>query len=303
MFKNTSAHNSFRYFRRFFTNHSSGANIFFEKIDRGLIRVSGNEVHEFLQGLITNDILHINNTSDNDDKAMFTMFLNKQGRVLYDTIIYKRSNEKTSCIIECDRTIVEELKQHLIRFRLRKNIIISCLKDMNVWACFQDGLNLDGNTKQNLLFTYDHKYRKLGVTICSDPRHQMGLRIIAPNNLQIQDFRDIYDDRKCVLTNTSFNYKKHRYILGVCEGIMEIPPTKIFPFEANCDYLHGISFHKGCYLGQEFTARTYHTGVIRKRIMPLLVEKVTILRIFANLFLLLNSEGFLISSTFQEKYN
>ena len=49
-------------------------------------------------------------------------------------------------------------------------------------------------------------------------------------------------------------------------------PTKCLPLEANADYLHGVSFHKGCYIGQELTARTFHTGVIRKRYMPLLFD-------------------------------
>lgn len=64
-------------------------------------------------------------------------------------------------------------------------------------------------------------------------------------------------------------YHVHRHCTGVAEGAAEIPPTKCFPLEYNCDYLHGVSFHKGCYIGQELTARTHHTGVIRKRILPI----------------------------------
>lgn len=241
--------------------------LFFEKLHRGLIRVSGNEVHEFLQGLITNDIYHINNKSECDN-AMFTMFLSKQGRVLYDTIIYKQRHEKTACLIECDRTIEKQLKQHLMCFRLRKNINIDIIShEVNIWSCFQDDHKFHGSL--NLSPEQRHKYWDLDATVCYDPRHQLGLRVITSNNLKIQDFQDINDDKKCSLSTITHNYKKHRYIHGVSEGIIEIPPTKAFPFELNCDYLHGISFNKGCYLGQEFTARTYHTGVIRKRIMPL----------------------------------
>ena len=64
-------------------------------------------------------------------------------------------------------------------------------------------------------------------------------------------------------------YKLLRYRLGVCEGSQEIPFAKATPLEHNVAYMHGVSFQKGCYLGQELTARTHHTGIIRKRIMPL----------------------------------
>ena len=72
-----------------------------------------------------------------------------------------------------------------------------------------------------------------------------------------------------ILVISFSEYKLLRYRLGVCEGSQEIPFDKVTPLEHNVEYMHGVSFHKGCYLGQELTARTHHTGVIRKRIMPL----------------------------------
>ena len=81
-------------------------------------------------------------------------------------------------------------------------------------------------------------------------------------------FRVIGDTK--TITDTSVeNYTKHRYDLGICEGINEIPYGKCTPLEYNGEYMHGVSFQKGCYIGQELTARTHHTGVIRKRIMPI----------------------------------
>ena len=58
-------------------------------------------------------------------------------------------------------------------------------------------------------------------------------------------------------------------VLGIVEGVAQLGLGKVTPLEYNLDYLHGVSFHKGCYIGQELTARTHHTGVIRKRILPL----------------------------------
>lgn len=59
------------------------------------------------------------------------------------------------------------------------------------------------------------------------------------------------------------SYITVRYKLGVAEGVDEIPTGNSFPHEYNCDYLHGVSFHKGCYIGQELTARTQHTGWLK----------------------------------------
>merc|ERR1719266_1315628 len=69
------------------------------------------------------------------------------------------------------------------------------------------------------------------------------------------------------------DYQVLRYRQGIPEGSLEIPPGKCTPLEYNIEYMHGVSFHKGCYIGQELTARTHHTGVIRKRILPLTLSQ------------------------------
>ena len=68
---------------------------------------------------------------------------------------------------------------------------------------------------------------------------------------------------------TPDTYTSHQCVLGIAEGVAQLGLGKVTPLEYNLDYLHGVSFHKGCYIGQELTARTHHTGVIRKRILPL----------------------------------
>jgi len=87
----------------------------------------------------------------------------------------------------------------------------------------------------------------------------------------------VKEDIKRLLNSKSIEYKeivsdsyeKYRYRLGVGEGVKDFPVETCFPLECNGDFLHGISFHKGCYVGQELTARIYHTGVVRKRLMPI----------------------------------
>lgn len=252
------------------TNATHSNKLIFENLQhRCLLRVSGNEVFEFLQGLITNDINHVKDASS--DNAMYTMFLNKPGRVLFDAIIFKRHNDINSCLIECDRAVENDLKKHLMMFRVRKKINIESTNDeLSVWAGFRNDCSASASETQNITTP---KKTSDSVIACLDPRlNQLGVRFVAPSSFDIGHFQEIYENVECVTSNEKYDYTEHRYVHGVSEGSIEIPPTKIFPFEANCDFLHGISFHKGCYLGQEFTARTYHTGVIRRRIMPLLIE-------------------------------
>lgn len=198
---------------------------------------------------------------------MFTMFLNKAGRVLYDTIIY-RTAEDNSFLIECDKRIDLDLRNHMLKFRIRKKIDIDIVNDeQRIWTVFQSDENRPVEQK------YKEIPARCGLVSCySDPRlKSLGLRLIASTSNTAADIEQVLPDVKEI--SDDYNYAQHRYRLGVGEGIYELPPEKCFPFEANCDYMHGISFHKGCYLGQEFTARTYHTGVIRKRLMPITLNE------------------------------
>lgn len=265
--------------RRYFANENVPTKILFENLStkRSILRMHGNEVFDFLQGLITNDINHVKNADGTVDCAMFTMFLNKPGRVMCDAIIYKRHRDAQSCLIECDQAVADELRRHLMLYRVRKKIDIEIINnELNVWTGFTDCRTSSGDgCSQSQKPAELPKHND--VLACADPRlNQIGTRFIVPAHFQIHDFQQIFDPSatECTLSSDSeYNYTEHRYMFGVGEGSIEMQPLKMFPFEANCDYLHGISFHKGCYLGQEFTARTYHTGVIRKRLMPMVLSE------------------------------
>lgn len=257
-------------------------NIFEHLTNRALIRVSGNESSDFLQGLITNDMTHL----ERGMGCMYTMFLNVKGRVLYDSIIYKTS-ESDTFFLECDLSGVEKLCKHLKMYRVRRKVdIASLVDDYNVFALFnvdhiesvkkekKDGVLPGMIVPCDLLKTTlpDSSSTKVyrDLLIYRDPRiSYLGSRVIAPKSVKASEQ---INDITTVSSGTS--YRWFCYYLGVAESANDLPPGDCFPLEANCDYLHGVSFHKGCYIGQELTARTYHTGVVRKRLMPLYFTKV-----------------------------
>lgn len=222
---------------------------------RKLLQVSGCESSTFLQGLITNDMKHF----EEGAKSIYAMFLNNKGRVLYETLIHKHADIDTF-LIECDKNIMSMLQKHLKMFKLRRNINIDDINnELKIWALTAP-LDSIVNMKET-------NYEEL--SIYKDPRLiNLGYRIIAPSSLEGLQVAKKFGQNTLVQNNDA-EYKYLRYQFGVSEGVGDVPPGSSFPLEANCDYLHGVSFHKGCYIGQEVTARVHHTGVVRKRLMPL----------------------------------
>ncbi|XP_065561209.1 putative transferase CAF17 homolog, mitochondrial [Artemia franciscana] len=203
--------------------------------NRGLVRVSGVDSAPFLQGLITNDINHLEK-----QPSMYTMFLNRQGRVLFDVVVFRENNH--DYLLDCDSRCINSLVKHMKMFRLRKKIEVNPVDNLAIVV------TSDLNFFRGLFW--------------HDPRTEMlGTRAVIDANLVEK-----------LVSKTTF-YSLQRFELGIPEGIEDLPPGECFPLESNCDYLHGVSFTKGCYIGQELTARTYHTGVTRKRLMPLVFEK------------------------------
>lgn len=243
------------FLRTLSTSSPTQQNLFVEQLtERSLIRLQGEDVRPFLQGLITNDINHLHK----GHPAVYTLFLNKQGRILYDAIVYSKSDD--TLLIECDKESSSELRRHLRMYRLRKKINIDCLqRELSPWVVFNPNTDSQIQVSECKDFLF-----------CNDPRlKSLGVRVILPKTSEAGVLKQLIPNESLEKTTANSDYKLHRIGLGVGEGVNDHLPGKAFPLESNADFLHGVSFQKGCYLGQELTARTYHTGVIRKRILPL----------------------------------
>lgn len=212
---------------------------------RGLLRLRGPNTDSFLQGLITNDAERLK------DGAMYAHILNVQGRSLFDVILY-RSPGSPDLLLECDVAALDPLQRHLQVYNFRRKVELRPCPEMSVWAVIQEqpGPLRDTPPPPALLRA-------------PDPRGPlMGCRLLAQTG---QDIRDILPGAEL---RSVRDYNRHRYQHGMAEGVQDIPPGVALPLESNLAYMNGISFSKGCYIGQELTARTHHTGVIRKRLLP-----------------------------------
>ena len=186
-------------------------------IDRALIRLSGPEVHGFLQGLVTNDV--------NGPLPVWAGLLTPQGKTLFDFILWADADD---LLIDCEADQAEGLMRRLTLYRLRRPISITR----------EDGLavhwSLDGSEG------------------AADPRlAPLGNRWIAAPGQPAVGWHD------------------HRRSLGVAEGIEDLGSDKYLWLECNADLLNGVSFTKGCYVGQENTARMNYRQKINRRLMRL----------------------------------
>lgn len=165
---------------------------------------------------------------------MFSVLLNTQGRIMFDVIVQKP--EDGLYLLDCDKDLASKLVKHLKIYKVRRKIDISVLEESKVFALFnQDQKKLEPSCS----------------TVATvDPRlDSLGCRVIISHVDEEQVLKEKYQ------LASEVQYRLLRYQLGVCEGSQEIPFGKCFPHETNVDFMHGVSFHKGCYIGQELTAR------------------------------------------------
>lgn len=208
---------------------------------RHLVSLSGADAAKFLQGLVTN------NVNPDNHSSFYTAFLDARGRVLWDVFIYVlpervRETGQWECYIEVDETEKEALKKHLKRHKLRSKVKIEDVEDIHVRALWGiDPTALDAAD---------------AVLIIQDPRGPDGRLYRVLGRIQDKNLSSVQD------------YQRMRYQYGIPEGPHEITRESALPMEYNIDLSSGIDFKKGCYVGQELTIRTKHTGVVRKRVLP-----------------------------------
>ena len=182
--------------------------------DRALIRLSGDGVRDFLQGLVTNDVA--------GDLPVYAGLLTPQGKALFDFIVWADAGD---LLIDCEATQAEALAKRLKMYRLRLPI----------------GIEIDAALSVH--------WSKDGDQGTADPRDPaLGRRWIAPAD------------------DPAIGWHAHRLSLGIVEGVGELGQDATLWLEANAQRQNGVSFTKGCYVGQENTARMNYRSKVNRQL-------------------------------------
>ncbi|KAK4106872.1 Aminomethyltransferase folate-binding domain-containing protein [Parathielavia hyrcaniae] len=249
---------------------------------RKLISVSGPDAAKYLQGVITANLYpggstHPGGDSEHlrSDPGFYAAFLTAQGRVLHDVFLYHDVRDRShprghSWLVEVDAAEAERLQKHIRRYKLRAKFDVRVLDDADaaVWHLWSDDDTADQQPSiifQHLLLpSADKENQPLAITT-RDPRApNLGHRLIlfGDNNPKPQTPLPLLDES---------SYRLRRYLHGIPEGQAELPYGQALPHESNMDLTGATDFRKGCYVGQELTIRTEHRGVVRKRVLPVLL--------------------------------
>ena len=224
--------------------------------DRGLLYINGEESKDFLQNIITNNIENVS-----EDKTCFSGLLTPQGKYLYDFIIIKH---KSGFLLDCEKKIIDDLYKKLNLYKLRSKVEILNLSNEFVVANLSKEKFLEiENSKDEEGSTI--KFREDPIFL--DPRSkELGARLII--NLE-----KLYLSLKKLGLEVSEvdEYYSHSHLLGIPQIDTKYLQDKIFGIECNFEELNGIDFRKGCYVGQENTARIKLKDKLNKRLFPIKV--------------------------------
>ncbi len=226
------------------------------KLDRGLVSVAGADRQTFLQGLISQDVERISPTH-----AAYGAFLTPQGKYLHDFCIASIGDR---LVLDGEQGRADELIARMKRFKLRAQVTLISADDLTVYAVF-------GQTAPAALDLADvpGTARRLGDGIAFvDPRSaKLGCRLLLP----AADAAAVVADLP-IEEATFEEYDTLRIRLGIPDGMRDMDVEKSILLECNFESLNGIDWDKGCYIGQEVTARTKYRGLVKRQLVPVSVE-------------------------------
>ncbi len=222
--------------------------------DRGILFIDGSDAKDFLQNLITNDI---NKVTEN--RSCFASLLTPQGKFLFDFIVIKH---KKGYFIDCEKSQINELFKQLSLYKLRSDVQILNLSNEFVVAAlsYEKFISID-SSKDELGFTL--KYGEDHILL--DPRNKkLGARLVI--NLE----KLYLSLKKLELKSIDQEiYYDLSFSLGIPQKNTNKLKDKIFGIECNFEELNAIDFKKGCYVGQENTARIKLKNKLTKRLFPI----------------------------------
>ncbi len=207
---------------------------------RAALSLSGPDAVAFLQGLVSNDV-----EQAAPGRAVYAALLSAQGKFQYDFFVTAMQD---GLVLDTEAARIDELAKRLKMYRLRSKVVIERLENFAVIAVWGTGAEaaLD-------LAPYSFPDPRLAAA---------GVRLIAPATF-VDDLRAAGFGEA-----TESDYDAHRLSYGLPDGSRDIEIDKAVLLECGFEELHGVDFTKGCYMGQELTARTKYRGLVKKRLLP-----------------------------------
>jgi folate-binding protein YgfZ len=215
--------------------------------DRGIVKVAGDDARGFLNGLLTSDIGRVA-----PDSAVFAALLTPQGKIIMDMIVAEAlAQDGGGFFLDVPKALAKSCADRLNFYKLRAKVTVADLSEaLGVMAVWEG----EAATEYGLCYR--------------DPRlPALGLRVILPPHLAAAAAADL---GATLMPAAAF--EAHRIALGVPRGGLDFTYGDAFPHEADMDQLHGVDFHKGCFVGQEVVSRMEHRGNVRTRIVPVAYE-------------------------------
>jgi folate-binding protein YgfZ len=200
--------------------------------DRAVLALGGPGARDFLQSLVTNDVAAVT-----EHNAVYTALLTPQGKILFDFFVVLGGNDHL--LIDCAASSSADLFNRLRLYKLRAKVEIALRRDLAVAA----------------MWSSDDAFANLPPGSFRDPRHpSLGLRMIGTLDVLARMIDRI----------PAGDHRLHQLALGIPSS-GDLSSDSIFALDAGLEELHGVSFKKGCYIGQEVTARMKHRATARRR--------------------------------------
>ncbi len=209
-------------------------------LDRGVLRLAGPDRIAFLQGLITNDV-----GAAGPGRGIYACLLTPQGKFVHDFFVVELGD---SLLIECEGGRQADLLARLKTYRLRSKVELA--DESGSWAAFAGPTEggFDGALESAIAY--------------ADPRSPaLGMRFLAPRA-----------HAGAVPAGDGVVYDRLRIAEAAPDGSRDMEVGKAILLENNIDLLNGIAWTKGCYIGQELTARTHYRGLVKKRLVPVQID-------------------------------
>lgn len=228
--------------------------------NRAVLRVAGPDARAFLQGIVSNDV-----DKATEQRAIWAAFLTPQGKYLHDFFIVAQDSD---LLLDCEAARRDDLATRLSRYRLRSKVTIAPEDGLAVGIAWGDGataaLDLPNEAGAAAELGAGPAAGAEGGIAFVDPRHaEGGVRLLLP-----ADRLEAWARERELDAAPFADWDAHRLALGLPDGSRDLEVDKTVLLEAGFHELSGVDWGKGCYMGQELTARTYYRGLLKRRLFP-----------------------------------